>query len=156
VFATNRILETLCPGVIEFCKNQKLDATEPEMPLVVLMFKSEEDFQNYRRMPQGIMAYYNVIDNRIALYEETELVKSQPELGMGQAISPMPHEGTHQVLHNIGVQKRLSVWPMWLAEGIAEYLAPTETGKNLRWKGAGQVNDMRMFELERYIKSRPA
>jgi hypothetical protein len=42
---------------------------------------------------------------------------------------------------------------MWISEGIAEYLAPTTFGKELRWKGPGEVNDMRMFELEMYLKS---
>ena len=47
-----------------------------------------------------------------------------PDLAMQQAISTIAHEGAHQILHNIGVQQRLSVWPMWLSEGLAEYLRP--------------------------------
>jgi hypothetical protein len=66
------------------------------------------------------------------------------------------HEGAHQILHNIGVQQRLSIWPMWLSEGLAEYFAPTTVTDKLKWKGAGQVNDMRMFELEQYLKSKAA
>src|SRR5688500_348712 len=65
-------------------------------------------------------------------------------------------EGTHQILHNIGVQERLSFWPMWISEGLAEYLAPTSTGARLKWKGPGEVNDLRMFELEQYLKSEAA
>ena len=42
---------------------------------------------------------------------------------------------------------------MWLSEGLAEFFAPTTFGKGMKWKGAGQVNDMRMFELEQYVKS---
>ena len=33
------------------------------------------------------------------------------------------HEGTHQILQNIGVHPRLSAWPLWLVEGLAEYCA---------------------------------
>lgn len=51
------------------------------------------------------------------------------------------------------MQQRLSIWPLWLSEGLAEYFAPTVAGERLRWKGAGVVNDMRMFELEEYLKS---
>ena len=43
---------------------------------------------------------------------------------------------------------------MWLSEGLAEFFAPTKPGRRLHWKGAGQVNDLRMFELEQYIKGR--
>jgi len=42
---------------------------------------------------------------------------------------------------------------MWLSEGLAEFFAPTSTGQRLKYKGAGQVNDLRMFELEQYVKS---
>src|SRR5690606_16116429 len=50
--------------------------------------------------------------------------------------------------------QRLSRWPMWLSEGLAEYFAPPTVGKRLQWKGPGQVNDLRMHELERYLKGR--
>jgi hypothetical protein len=41
---------------------------------------------------------------------------------------------------------------MWISEGLAEYFAPTSVGRGSRWKGAGQVNDLRMFEMEQYLK----
>jgi hypothetical protein len=59
-------------------------------------------------------------------------------------------------LHNIGVQQRLSVWPMWLSEGLAEFFAPTSVGTKLNWKGPGKVNDLRMYELEQYVRGRSA
>jgi hypothetical protein len=45
---------------------------------------------------------------------------------------------------------------MWLGEGMAEFFAPTTVDERLKWKGAGQINDLRMFELEQYFKARPA
>jgi hypothetical protein len=75
-------------------------------------------------------------------------------LAIRQTIATIAHEGAHQILHNIGVQQRLSVWPMWLNEGMAEFFAPTTTDQQLKWKGAGEVNDLRMFELEQLLKSR--
>ena len=45
---------------------------------------------------------------------------------------------------------------MWLSEGLAEYFAPTSTDDRLHWKGAGQVNDLRMFELEQYLQGNAA
>jgi hypothetical protein len=87
--------------------------------------------------------------------EETSIEKLKPELGLQQSISTIAHEGVHQILHNVGIQQRLSVWPMWVSEGFAEYLSPTSFGKRMRWKGAGKVNDLRMFEIERYRKGRP-
>ncbi len=154
--ATSRILETMFPGVVNYAKAQKIEVTEPDVPLVVVMFRTEDEFQQYQRMPAGVVAYYNILDNRVVMYEESRLRDVKPELAIQQSLATIAHEGAHQILHNIGVQKRLSRWPMWLSEGLAEFFAPTTFGDRLKWKGAGQVNDMRMFELEQYLKSREA
>ena len=107
-------------------------------------------------MPDGVVAYYHTLSNRVFMYEQSRLQRVRPDLALQQAISTVAHEGAHQILHNIGVQQRLSAWPMWLSEGLAEYFAPTTVTDKLKWKGAGQVNDLRMFELEQYLKSRAA
>ncbi|MCA9268241.1 MAG: DUF1570 domain-containing protein, partial [Planctomycetales bacterium] len=96
------------------------------------------------------------VTNRVSMYEVGDLQLVRPDLGVQQAVATIAHEGVHQVLHNVGVQQRLSVWPIWLSEGLAEFFAPTSTDERLRWQGAGHVNDMRMFELEQYFKARPA
>ncbi|WP_254507559.1 DUF1570 domain-containing protein [Anatilimnocola floriformis] len=152
--ATSRILETMLPGVILHGKAMQIDVKDPQLPLVVVMFKSEAEFQQYQRMPPGVVAYYQTLSNRVFMYEQSRLADVRPDLAVQQALATIAHEGAHQILHNIGVQQRLSLWPMWLSEGMAEYFAPTQAGERLRWKGAGQVNDLRMFELEQYVKSR--
>jgi len=156
VFGTSRILETMLPGVKGYAELNKLEVHNPELPLVVVMFKNEADFQKHRRVPDGVVAYYHTLTNRVFMYEQSRLAQVRPDLAIQQAISTIAHEGAHQILHNIGVQQRLSAWPLWLAEGLAEFFAPTTVSQRLRWKGAGQVNDLRMFELEQYLKSRAA
>jgi hypothetical protein len=151
---TSRILESMFPGIVLYAQAQKIEIKDPEVPLVVIMFRTEDQFQQYKRMPAGTIAYYDVVSNQIVMYEQSKLLDSKPQLAIQQAIATIAHEGVHQILNNIGVQQRLSVWPMWLAEGLAEYFAPTTTGERLNWKGAGQVNDMRMFELEHYLQGR--
>lgn len=150
---TSRILETMLPGVKAYVDSNKIRTRDPEFPLVAVMFKTESEFQRYRRMPEGVVAYYDVLTNRVYMFEQSRLAEVRPDLAVQQAVSTVAHEGVHQILHNIGVQQRLSIWPMWLSEGLAEFFAPTSTGARLHWKGAGQVNDMRMFELEQYLKS---
>ena len=154
--ATSRILETMLPGVSNHSRAQRIKTHAPKVPLVAIMFRNDQQFQAYRRMPPGVVAYYHQLTNRIVMYEESKLAKVKAQLAIQQSINTIAHEGVHQILHNIGVQKRLSVWPMWLSEGMAEYYAPTSTGRRLRWKGAGQVNDLRMFELEQHLKSTEA
>jgi hypothetical protein len=153
---TSKIMESMLPGVQKYVEAQKIATHEPQVPLVVIMFRTEDEFQRYRRMPDGVVAYYHTVSNRVLLFEESKSLQSRPDLAMQQAISTIAHEGTHQILHNIGVQQRLSSWPMWISEGLAEFFAPTSFTKQLTWKGAGQVNDMRMFELEQYLKSKGA
>ncbi len=152
--ATKRILERMLSGVIAYTKRLGFKPHEPLFPQVVIMFGSYEEFRAYRDMPRYVMAYYNVVGNEIVLFEEQPGPNGEREFAIGQAISTIAHEGAHQILHNIGIQQRLSVWPMWVNEGFAEYLAPTSFGKNMGWKGAGVVNDYRMFELESYIQGR--
>lgn len=154
--ATSRILETMFPGVMMYAEAQKIDVREPEVPLLVVMYRDVAEYRRKTNAPEGMVAFYDAVNNRVAMYEQGRLAEVRPDLGVQQAIATIAHEGAHQVLHNIGVQQRLSVWPMWLGEGMAEFFAPTSTDARLKWKGAGKVNDMRMFELEQYFKSRPA
>ncbi len=145
--ATSRILETMYPPLFAYCKRQKIEVHDPEMPLVVLMFKTQEEFDKYRQMPQGVVAYYNGVTNYVVMYEQSRLAEVAPDLAVKQSISTIAHEGVHQVLHNIGVQQRLSRWPMWISEGLPEFFAPTDIGRRVRWKGVGLVNDLRLHEI---------
>lgn len=154
--AASRILETMFRGVVAYAQTQAIEVAPPQWPLVVIILRTAAEFQKLRPMPEDTVAYYDMLTNRVVLYEESQLWRIQPDLAVQQAIATIAHEGAHQILHNIGVQQRLSVWPMWLNEGLAEFLAPTTTDRQLKWKGAGQVNDLRMFELEQWLKNRTA
>ena len=43
--ATSRILETMYPGIKGYMDQQDIETRDPEVPLVVLMFRTEEEFQ---------------------------------------------------------------------------------------------------------------
>jgi hypothetical protein len=155
---TSSILESMQPGVQQFLKRLGLEVHEPLTPLAVIMFRTRREFDALHRMPEEIAAYYDAVSNHVVLYEQTDLVERAPELALRQAISTIAHEGVHQILHNNGVQQRLSRWPMWISEGLPEYLAPTAIDltsirRTLKWKGAGTVNDLRMLALDRHIKN---
>ena len=150
--ATKTILETMYPHVVAYFKRQKFRVAEPPTPLVVIIFHTEQDFQKYHAMPPGVVAYYSAVSNYIVMYEQSKLVELAPDLAAKQSIATIAHEGIHQILHNIGVQKRLSRWPMWISEGLPEYFAPTTVNEGMRWKGVGKPNDLRMYELEQVLK----
>lgn len=152
--ATVMILESMFNGVSTYVKNMGAKPVAPDVPLVVIMFKTRSEYQQFFQIDPSIIAYYHILNNRVVMCEETPLAKVDQSLADQQLISTIAHEGVHQILHNIGAQSRMSAWPMWITEGFAEFLAPTSVGNNMRWKGAGQVNDMRMMELEVRIKAR--
>jgi hypothetical protein len=151
---TSRILETMLPGILGYAKSQKMNVHPPELPLVVIMFHTEQEFQDFQVIPDGVVGYYSPISNYVVIYEVPRIAQFAPEIAMRQAISTIAHEGAHQVLHNIGVQQRMSHWPLWLGEGLAEYFAPTTTDKRMTWAGAGQLNGLRLMELDAYLRTR--
>lgn|SRR5487761_1585711 len=151
---TSAILESMYPALFAYCRRQKMPVHDPETPLVVIIFRTQDEFDKFHKMPDGVVAYYNGVTNYVVMYEQSKLLEIAPDLAVKQSISTIAHEGVHQVLHNIGVQQRLSNWPMWIGEGLPEYFAPT-TSKGARWKGVGKPNDLRMKELEDYLKQGP-
>ena len=153
VDGTSRILETMYPAVFNWCKNYGLNPKDPEFPMVVLIFATEEEFQKYRPVPDGVVAYYNTVTNHVVMYEQRKLAMAAPEIAFKQSVSTIAHEGAHQILHNIDVQDRLAQWPVWFSEGLAEYFAPTELkGRRPRWKGLGLPNDLRLYELANFYR----
>ncbi len=152
---TSRILETMYPAIVAYFKRLRIPVHDPPAPLVAIMFRTEEEFRRFEDVPPAFAAYYNTISNHIVMYEQSDLVEVAPELAVKHVIGVIAHEGVHQILHNIGVQQRLSEWPMWISEGLPEYFAPTSVDKRLRWKGVGQPHDLRMYELNKVLKERP-
>jgi len=152
---TSRILETMYPALYAYCERQDIEVHEPRVPLVMIMFRTEEAYRKYRQIPAEIVAYYNGVNNYVVMYEQSELAKVAPTLAVKRSISTIAHEGVHQILHNIGVQQRLATWPMWISEGLPEFFAPTTIDRRIRWKGVGIVNDLRMYNLGEYLKQQP-
>src|SRR6185295_7035622 len=106
------------------------------------------------------IAYYDAMPNYIVLYEDQAMVEAAPEFAFKQAAYTVAHEGVHQVLHNSGIQQRMSSWPIWVSEGLPEYYCPLRMNSKLfamkngdlpmrtiKWTQPGMVNDIRMYSL---------
>lgn len=148
-----RILESMLAGIVKHIRAMKVPIHAPPTSMPVVMFRQRSRYLAYRQVPDQIIAYYEPISNQVVMCEEAPGGGPDASIIRSQRLATIAHEGAHQILHNVGVQQRLAHWPAWLNEGLAEYFAPTTFGKRMTWKGAGEVNDWRMYELERYLKS---
>lgn len=145
--ATSRLLESLYQGLADLLRRQGLPIHEAEFPLVAVIDATEDEFRARKSVADEVRAYYDPLTNRIALFETSVRDADAPELSAMNQPRIIAHEGTHQVLQNIGVQPRLSPWPAWLREGLAEYCAPTATNPDGTWKGCGTINPLHMATL---------
>jgi hypothetical protein len=154
------ILESMLPGVVGSLKSWGMTVTRPEMPMAVIIMPSRAAFDALLPVPKEMIAYYNVMTNQIVMYEDQTLWDAAPEFAAKQGSYAVAHEGVHQLLANIGVQKRLSNWRPWISEGLPEYYCPLKVNSNivrkgnselpartLKWSKAGMVNDLRMWSL---------
>ncbi|WP_165072449.1 DUF1570 domain-containing protein [Paludisphaera rhizosphaerae] len=143
------LLEDLYERLSAAFRNHDMSVHEAEFPLVAVIFKKEEDFRAFRPVAPDVQAYYEIYTNRIFLYETPSGRRSGPEVDALLKPQMTAHEGTHQILQNIGVQPRLSDWPLWLVEGLAEYCAtPAPPRKGVAaWDGLGQINNLHMATI---------
>jgi hypothetical protein len=149
-FAQNsaKLLEELYQGLIEVMKKKEIPIHEPEFPLVAVIFRTEADFRAHKRVDRDVQAYYEIYTNRIYFYQASERDKDAPEVAALRKPQTVAHEGTHQILQNIGVQPRLGAWPVWLVEGLAEYCAaPVPTKNGVGWRHLGAVNSLHMATI---------
>jgi len=148
-FAQNsaNLLESLYAGLFAKLKEKGLPVHDAEFPLIVVIYKTEADFRRAHRVDPDVQAFYNVASNRIYLYEQSDRDRDAPDVSALRKPQTVAHEGTHQILQNIGVQPRMAPWPLWLAEGFAEYCAPTSTKKRGDWAGPGVVNPFHMATI---------
>lgn len=148
------VIESVHQGVFDTFKSWGFRVRQPPVPLPVIIFRTKKQFTTFSDMRNNINGYYNVLSNYIVLYEESDLGPEAAKFAREEVLAAVAHETVHQTLANIGVQPRLAVWPAWISEGLAEYFAPTIGDEEVKWKGTGEVNDLRMCALEPYFRGR--
>ncbi len=144
-----RRLEDLYRGLIDFFQGHGMPVHESDFPLVAVIFATEQEFRAHKQVDPEVQAYYEIFTNRIFFYEESDRDRLEPRLVALRKPQTVAHEGAHQVLANIGVQPRLSAWPLWLTEGFAEFCAtPTRNKKGqIKWDRPGGINPLHMATL---------
>lgn len=153
-------------------RKKKLKLHDPKFPLVVIVFKSKAEYQRYvdRDLGPGqdIVAYFNMQNNRVAMYDFTagdrrpgeqisarrieEIFQNPAAIYMCATII---HEGTHQLMFNRGVQTRFADTPLWMNEGLAMYFEAPDLRNKRGWKVPGLVFDQRLYRFRNTLRTRP-
>ena len=148
--ASGRWLEDLYRRLLDAFRKHEMAVHDTEFPLVAVIYRTERDFRASKRVDPEVQAVYEIGTNRIYFYETSEHDENAPELSALRKPQTVVHEGTHQVLQNIGVHPRLSAWPIWLVEGLAEYCstpASSRKGGKPTWDGLGMINGLHMATI---------
>lgn len=151
--AASTILETTFAGVYDYLKRRGFDVHEPKTPLVAVIFDTQEEFLKESKLPEEVLAYYDPRSNHIYLWEQPKAGTTAVNLVATQQTSTISHEGVHQILHNVGLQERLSRWPAWISEGLPEYFSASIDLHSLRWRGAGYTNHLRLLSIQGDLRS---
>ena len=139
---SGRLLEDLYRGLIDTFRRHKVPVHESEFPLVAVIFATEADFHAHKKVDRQVRAYYEYFTNRIFFFEKSERDALEPKVTALLKPQTVAHEGSHQILSNIGIQPRPCGWPPWLVEGLAEYCATTvntEEGNHVERHGRDQL-----------------
>jgi hypothetical protein len=148
--ASGRWLEDLYRRLLDAFRKHEMAVHDTEFPLVAVIYGTERDFRASKRVDREVQAVYEIYTNRIHFFETSENEKDAPEVSAMRKPQTVVHEGTHQVLQNIGIHPRLSAWPIWLVEGLAEYCATpasSRKGGKPTWDGLGMINGLHMATI---------
>ncbi|MEZ6073975.1 MAG: DUF1570 domain-containing protein, partial [Pirellulales bacterium] len=172
------LLERLYSAFVNYWDKQGFEVSEPDTPLVVLVFADRASFNRYARSEIGVAAdsvigYYSLTTNRMCIFDLTgveaaarndprhsiseqriQQLLSRPE--SERRVATVVHEATHLLAFNCGLHQRMADIPLWVSEGVAIYFETPDVGSNRGWRTIGGVNRVRLAEFRRYLPRRPA
>lgn len=170
------LFEQLYSAFINVWTHRKFELTEPEFPLVAIVFADRQAYLKFSQpelgdAAEGIIGYFSLTSNRMTMYDLTGVqpqgrrhgstsaqinqILAQPEVL--RTISTIVHEATHQIAFNCGLHTRLSDCPRWFSEGIAMYFETPDLGNGIKkgWSGIGDVNQPRLDQFLKCLADRP-
>jgi len=169
------LFERLYRAFGTYWKHRGIELTDPEWPLVALVFDDRNSYAKYSAAELGeatdsIIGYYSLRTNRVTMYDLTganriarggassaaqiNRILSRPEAE--RTVATIIHEATHQLAFNRGLQTRYADIPLWVSEGIAIYFETPDLRSSRGWRTIGDVNRVRLIEFRRFQQSRPA
>src|SRR5262249_2029540 len=78
--ASIKRLENLYKNLSEAFRKRDLPIHDAEFPLVAIIFQTEAQFRAHQQVDADVQAYYEILSNRIYLYETSEHDQQSPEV----------------------------------------------------------------------------
>ena len=165
------LFERLMNAFLTHWRVRPLRLSEPDRPLVAIVFASQGQFAEYATADAGaavaaVPGYYSIRTNRVVLYDLTAGPGAAPartlaEIGRKVAEAPLSvatvvHEATHQIAFNCGLHTRYADNPLWLTEGMAMYFETPDLESRSGWRTVGRPNTARLTQFLDYARRRPA
>ncbi len=155
------LFERLFTSFHKFWKQRGMKLSEPEFPLVALVFASEKEFAAFATKDAGADAatakgYFSIGTNRMVMYDLTAGARGNIEAVLEAApfnIATVIHEATHQIAFNSGMHVRYADNPLWLVEGMAMYFETPDLTSKSGWKMV-EVNDLRLGQFKEFAAER--
>jgi hypothetical protein len=112
-------LESLYRSFTHYIGVRGFRATEPNVPLVAVVFRTQDDYYRYAaaggtNLQPGTLGHYDPASNRMFLFDE-----SGGKAELSANVETIIHEATHQTAYNVGVHRRFAEQPRWAVEGLA-------------------------------------
>jgi hypothetical protein len=170
------LFERLYMAFTNFWSRKGFELSEPEFPLVAIVFADKASYVEFSRPEVGdaveaIIGHYSLRTNRMVMYDLTEF-ESRNRYNTGRStlaqinqflrrpdarrtVATIVHEATHQIAYNCGLHTRYSDCPRWFSEGIAVYFETPDLGSSKGWRSIGQINRPRLAQFQKYLRRRP-
>ena len=169
------LYERLYKAFTNFWTRKGFELTEPEFPLVAMVFADSASYRNYAQPELGdaasaIVGYYSLQSNRVTMYDLTgaESVRQGGDQRGSTAqinqmlsrpaaepmVATIIHEATHQIAFNCGMQTRYADIPVWLSEGLAVYFETPDLSTGQGWRSIGAVNRSRLIAFRQNLPNR--
>ena len=170
------LFERLYMAFTNYWTRKGFELSEPEFPLVALVFADRRSYADYARAEIGdnagsIIGYFSLASNRMAMYDLTgtqslnrttdrnsaaEINRILAQPAAERIVATIVHEATHQIAFNCGLHTRYSDCPLWFSEGIAIYFETPDLGSSRGWRSIGTVNTTRLAQFRQLLRSRPS
>ena len=112
--------EELYRNMVHYFSSRGIHIDEPAFPLVAIVFPTQQEFKEHAQEtgmnPDGVLGYYDMLSNRILLFDETGGRRGTWD--WRETASTVVHEAAHQTAFNTGVQSRWSSPSRWISEGL--------------------------------------